>query len=242
MRVLGVDPGLTRCGLGVIDGAPGRALTLVSTDVVRTVAGDDIGLRLLALEEQIEHWLTLYQPDAVAVERVFSQHNVRTVMGTAQAGAVAIVCSARRGLPVALHTPSEVKAAVTGNGRAGKAQVTEMVTRLLKMADPPRPADSADALALAICHLWRGGAQARLAAAGSAARTSAAAAQAAAVSARTARMAMTAGKAGKAGTAGKAETAGTGGSAGGTAGSAGGTAGPAGGTTRAPFSRQRGEL
>jgi crossover junction endodeoxyribonuclease RuvC len=187
MRVLGVDPGLTRCGLGVIDGAPGKALTLVSTDVVCTAASDAIGLRLLTLEEQIERWLTLYQPDAVAVERVFSQHNVRTVMGTAQAGAVAIVCAARRGLPVALHTPSEVKAAVTGNGRAGKAQVTEMVTRLLKMADPPRPADSADALALAICHLWRGGAQARLAAAASAARTSVAAAQAAAASARTAR-------------------------------------------------------
>ena len=96
---------------------------------------------------------------------MFSQHNVRTVMGTAQAGAVAIVCAARRGLPVALHTPSEVKAAVTGSGRADKAQVTQMVTRLLAMTDPPRPADAADALALAICHLWRGGGQRRLAAA-----------------------------------------------------------------------------
>jgi crossover junction endodeoxyribonuclease RuvC len=169
MRVLGVDPGLTRCGLGVIDGEPGRTLRLVATGVVSTQAGDEIGVRLLALEEQIERWLTDCRPDAVAVERVFSQHNVRTVMGTAQAGAVAIVCSARRGLPVALHTPSEVKAAVTGNGRAGKAQVTQMVTRLLAMADPPRPADSADALALAICHLWRGGAQRRLAAAATAA-------------------------------------------------------------------------
>jgi crossover junction endodeoxyribonuclease RuvC len=169
MRVLGVDPGLTRCGLGVIDGEPGRALRLVATGVVRTEAGEEIGARLLAIEEQIESWLTDYRPDAVAVERVFSQHNVRTVMGTAQAGAVAIVCSARRGLPVALHTPSEVKAAVTGNGRAGKAQVTEMVTRLLAMADPPRPADAADALALAICHLWRSGAQRRLAAAAAAA-------------------------------------------------------------------------
>jgi crossover junction endodeoxyribonuclease RuvC len=174
MRVLGVDPGLTRCGLGVIDGEPGRPLTLVSTDVVRTAPGDDIGRRLLTLEVQMERWLTLYHPDAVAVERVFSQHNVRTVMGTAQAGAVAIVCSARRGLPVALHTPTEVKAAVTGNGRAGKDQVTQMVTRLLRMADPPRPADSADALALAICHLWRGGAQARLAAAATAAADAAA--------------------------------------------------------------------
>jgi crossover junction endodeoxyribonuclease RuvC len=88
---------------------------------------------------------------------VFSQQNVRTVMGTAQAGAVAIVCAARRGLPVALHTPSEVKAAVTGNGRADKDQVTAMVTRLLRVSDPPRPADAADALALAICHIWRGG-------------------------------------------------------------------------------------
>jgi crossover junction endodeoxyribonuclease RuvC len=169
MRVLGVDPGLTRCGYGIIDGEPGRRLALVATGVVSTSAGDEIGLRLLALEEQVERWLTDYRPDAVAVERVFSQHNVRTVMGTAQAGAVAIVCAARRSLPVALHTPSEVKAAVTGSGRADKAQVTQMVTRLLAMSDPPRPADSADALALAICHLWRGGAQRRLAAAQAAA-------------------------------------------------------------------------
>jgi crossover junction endodeoxyribonuclease RuvC len=169
MRVLGVDPGLTRCGLGVIDGEPGRRLAVVASGVISTQAGDEIGARLLAVEAQIERWLTEYRPDAVAVERVFSQHNVRTVMGTAQAGAVAIVCAARRGLPVALHTPSEVKAAVTGSGRADKAQVTQMVTRLLAMANPPRPADAADALALAICHLWRSGAQRRLAAAAAAA-------------------------------------------------------------------------
>jgi crossover junction endodeoxyribonuclease RuvC len=99
------------------------------------------------------------------VERVFSQHNVRTVMGTAQAGAVAIVCAARRGLPVGLYTPSEVKAAVTGSGRADKTQVTTMVMRLLRTADPLRPPDTADALALAICHLWRGGTRDRLSAA-----------------------------------------------------------------------------
>jgi crossover junction endodeoxyribonuclease RuvC len=165
VRVLGVDPGLTRCGLGVVDGGPGVALTLIGTMVVTTPAGADIGSRLLVLDERIDAWLREYRPDVVAVERVFSQHNVRTVMGTAQAGAVAIVCAARHGLPVALHTPSEVKAAVTGSGRADKAQVTHMVTRLLRLPDPPRPADAADALALAICHLWRGGAQARLAAA-----------------------------------------------------------------------------
>jgi crossover junction endodeoxyribonuclease RuvC len=154
-RVFGIDPGLTRCGLGVVDGVPGRPPTLVAVGVVRTDADAHIAARLLAIEEEIERWLTEYRPDTVAVERVFSQHNVRTVMGTAQAGAVAIVCAARRGLPVTLHTPSEVKAAVTGNGRADKDQVTTMVTRLLRMTSPPRPADAADALALAICHLWR---------------------------------------------------------------------------------------
>jgi crossover junction endodeoxyribonuclease RuvC len=186
MRVLGVDPGLTRCGVGVVDGEPGRSLHLVGTDVIRTPAGDDIGARLLALESVLDHWISVHQPDAVAVERVFSQHNVRTVMGTAQAGAVAITCAARRGVPVALHTPSEVKAAVTGSGRAGKAQVTEMVSRLLRLADPPRPADSADALALAICHLWRGSAQQRLAAAAQAAAAMQAAAAGPAAAARSA--------------------------------------------------------
>ncbi len=154
-RVLGVDPGLTRCGLGVVEGVPGRPPRLIAAGVARTGADEDIAVRLLAIEQEIERWLTEYQPDTVAVERVFSQHNVRTVMGTAQAGAVAIVCAARRGLPVALHTPSEVKAAVTGSGRADKDQVTVMVMRLLRMTERPRPADAADALALAICHLWR---------------------------------------------------------------------------------------
>jgi crossover junction endodeoxyribonuclease RuvC len=165
MRVLGVDPGLTRCGIGVIDGAPGRPPTVVAADVIRTPPGGEVSQRLLALETEIERWLAEHRPGAVAVERVFSQHNVRTVMGTAQAGAVAILCGARRGLPVCLYTPSEVKAAVTGSGRADKAQVTAMVMRVLRLAGPPRPADTADALALAICHLWRGGTRDRLAAA-----------------------------------------------------------------------------
>ena len=162
MRVLGVDPGLTRCGLGVVEGR-GTSLRALAVGVVGTPAGDDVGRRLLAIEVAMEEWLDLHQPDAVAVERVFSQHNVRTVMGTAQAGAVAITCAARRGLPVALHTPSEVKAAVTGSGRADKAQVGVMVTRLLKLGTLPKPADAADALALAITHIWRAPAQARLA-------------------------------------------------------------------------------
>ncbi len=161
MRVLGVDPGLTRCGLGVVDGVPGRAV-LVAVGVVRTPPDADLGSRLVELERHLEAWLDLHQPDAVAVERVFAQHNVRTVMGTAQAGAIAIVTAARRGIPVALHTPSEVKAAVTGSGRAEKAQVGAMVTRILKLTELPKPADAADALALAICHAWRAPMLARL--------------------------------------------------------------------------------
>jgi crossover junction endodeoxyribonuclease RuvC len=155
IRVMGIDPGLTRCGLGAVDGVPGKPPRLVAVGVIRTGADEGIAARLLAIEIEIERWLDEYQPDTVAVERVFSQHNVRTVMGTAQAGAVAIVSAARRGLPVTLHTPSEVKAAVTGNGRADKDQVTTMVTRLLRLDERPSPADAADALALAICHLWR---------------------------------------------------------------------------------------
>ncbi|MDQ1604615.1 MAG: crossover junction endodeoxyribonuclease RuvC [Actinomycetota bacterium] len=165
MRVLGVDPGLTRCGLGVVEGVPGRAPALVAVDVVRTRADAGIGTRLLELDLALEAFIATHRPEAVAVERVFSQHNVRTVMGTAQASAVAILVAARHGLPVALHTPSEMKAAVTGSGRADKAQVTAMVTRILRLAAPPTPADAADALGLAICHMWRGGATARIEAA-----------------------------------------------------------------------------
>jgi len=162
VRVLGVDPGLTRCGVGVVDGAPGRELHLVDVGVVRTPADTNVSARLLAVERALEVWLDRTQPDAVAVERVFSQQNVRTVMGTAQAAAVAMLVAARRGLPVALHTPSEVKAAVSGNGRADKDQVAAMVMRVLRLDAAPRPADASDALALAICHVWRGPAAARI--------------------------------------------------------------------------------
>jgi crossover junction endodeoxyribonuclease RuvC len=165
MRVLGIDPGLTRCGVGVVDGSVGRPLTLVDVGVVRTGAELPIEQRLCLIEAGLEQWLDATQPDAVAVERVFSQHNAKTVMGTAQASGIALLVAARRGLPVALHTPSEVKAAVTGSGRADKAQVGAMVTRLLRLTETPKPADAADSLALAICHIWRGGAANRIEAA-----------------------------------------------------------------------------
>ena len=162
MRVLGVDAGLTRCGIGVVDGSVGRSLTLVDVRVARTPADLDIAKRLLLLEEAFEEAINTHRPDVVALERVFSQHNVRTVMGTAQASAVAMLVAARHGIDVRLHTPSEVKASVTGSGRADKAQVGHMVTRLLRLDAMPKPADAADALALAICQIWRGGAVNRL--------------------------------------------------------------------------------
>lgn len=155
VRVMGVDPGLTRCGLSVVDGGVGRKVSALGVDVVRTPADMELALRLMRVADAAERWMDTYQPGVVAIERVFSQHNVRTAMGTAQAGGVIALAAARRGIPVAFHTPSEVKAAVTGSGSAGKAQVTTMVTRILGLTEAPRPADAADALALAICHCWR---------------------------------------------------------------------------------------
>jgi len=154
-RILGVDPGLTRCGLGVVDCTRGRRMRLVDVGVARSDAAEDPGYRLWRISDEIESWITRLAPDAVAVERVFAQHNVQTVTGTSQVAGLAMVAAVRAGIPLALHTPSEVKAAVTGNGRAGKAQVQQMVRRLLKLPEVPRPADAADALALAITHGWR---------------------------------------------------------------------------------------
>jgi crossover junction endodeoxyribonuclease RuvC len=162
MRVLGIDPGLTRCGVGVVEGEIGRPLRLVDVGVVRTAADVPVAQRLLSIEQALDAWIEEHRPDVVAVERVFARSDVSTVMGTAQASGIALVCAARRGLRVAMHTPSEVKAAVSGSGRADKAQVGAMVTRILRLDAVPKPADAADALALAITQIWRGGAQARI--------------------------------------------------------------------------------
>jgi crossover junction endodeoxyribonuclease RuvC len=162
MRVLGIDPGLTRCGIGIVSGAPGSTLSLDGVGVIMTPTDADLDHRLLSLHSQITQWVQKYSPDVVAVERVFSQHNVRTVMGTAQAAGIALLVAAQNNIPVFMHTPSEVKAAVTGSGRANKSQVSEMVKRLLNLQEIPKPADSADALALAICHIWRGGANSKV--------------------------------------------------------------------------------
>ncbi|RFD25190.1 crossover junction endodeoxyribonuclease RuvC [Mycobacterium uberis] len=155
MRVMGVDPGLTRCGLSVVENGRGRHVVALDVDVVRTSSDTPVSKRLLAISDVVEHWLDTHQPDVMVIERVFSQQNVSTVMGTAQAGGVVALAAARCGIDVHFHTPSEVKAAVTGNGAADKAQVTAMVTKILALQIKPTSADAADALALAICHCWR---------------------------------------------------------------------------------------
>jgi crossover junction endodeoxyribonuclease RuvC len=158
VRVLGIDPGLTRCGVGVVDVAPNRTATLVDVTVLRSSPDLPLEQRLLLISRGLEEMLDRHRPAFVAIERVFAQHNVRTVMGTAQISGVALLLAAQRGLPVSLHTPSEVKAAITGYGSADKAQVGAMVARVLGLDAVPKPADAADALALAICHAWRTGA------------------------------------------------------------------------------------
>jgi crossover junction endodeoxyribonuclease RuvC len=155
VRVLGIDPGLTRCGIGVVDVSSTRTATLVDVLVIRTPPEMALEQRLMHVGNEIERLLDLHAPGAVAIERVFAQHNLRTVMGTAQVSGVALHLAAKRGLVVGLHTPSEVKAAITGYGAADKKQVATMVARVLGLAELPTPADASDALAIAICHAWR---------------------------------------------------------------------------------------
>jgi crossover junction endodeoxyribonuclease RuvC len=156
-RILGVDPGLTRCGIGVVEQGSGRNVTLVHAETVKSDADLALAERIRLIGDHIEKVILQYQPQTIALERVFAQANLRTVMGTAQISGVVLLLSARHGIPISLHTPSEVKAAVTGNGRADKLQVGKMVAAILKLTEIPKPADSADALAIAITHAWRMG-------------------------------------------------------------------------------------
>ncbi|GAA2994457.1 crossover junction endodeoxyribonuclease RuvC [Microbacterium terrae] len=164
LRVLGVDPGLTRCGVGVVDVAPDRSAKLVHVGVVRSDPSWPIAERLAAIAAGLREVFDAHSPDVVAVERVFAQQNRTSVMGTAQASGIALLIAGERGIPAATHTPSEVKAAVTGYGAADKIQVQTMVARVLRLDALPKPADAADALALALCHAWRGGSSAGAAA------------------------------------------------------------------------------
>lgn len=155
LRVMGIDPGLTRCGLSVVQSGQGRTIYPVSVGVVRTPADADLTERLLRLSTAVGSWMDEYQPDVVAIERIFERGNVSTVMHTAHAVGVLVLAAAQRDLPVHMYTPSEVKKAISGNGRADKKQMTIMITRILGLSEPPKPADAADALALAVCHCWR---------------------------------------------------------------------------------------
>ncbi|GEK80562.1 crossover junction endodeoxyribonuclease RuvC [Agrococcus baldri] len=154
VRVLGVDPGLTRCGVGVVDVAH-RVPSLVHVEVLRSAADEPIEQRLLRIARGVEAAIDAHRPDAIALERVFAQANLRSVMGVAQISGIVLRAAAEREIPIALLTPTEVKAAVTGYGAADKRQVGEMVRRLLRLEAAPKPADAADALAIAIAEGWR---------------------------------------------------------------------------------------
>lgn len=157
IRVLGIDPGLTRCGVGLIEQGKGRAVSLLHVETLRSDSDLELSQRIALIGDAIERLIVEFKPASIALERVFAQANLRTVMGIAQISGVVLLLAARHKIPIALHTPSEVKAAVTGNGRATKEQVGQMVARILGLAEIPKPADSADALAIAITHAWRGG-------------------------------------------------------------------------------------
>lgn len=155
MRVMGVDPGLTRCGMALVETGKGRHVVALDVDVVRTPSDERLEIRLKSIFEAACEWMDVHRPDILAIERVFAQNQRSTAMGTAQAAGVVALAASYRSIPVDFRTPSEVKAAITGNGRADKKQMTTMVTRILGLQKPPQPADAADALALAVCHAWR---------------------------------------------------------------------------------------
>ena len=155
-KILGIDPGLTRCGIGIIELSQSRRVTLVDVLVLLSAKDAELDSRIGSIGMELESIIERHRPDVIAVERVFSQQNLSSVMGTAQISGVAIFLAAKHSIPVAMHTPTEVKAAVTGSGRATKAQVGLMVASLLGLKNVPKPADAADALAIAICQGFRG--------------------------------------------------------------------------------------
>ena len=156
MRVLGVDPGLSRCGIGVVEGNSRRPVA-VRAGVIQTSPRDPIGKRLRDLYDEVVDVLGATAPDAVALERVFFNSNVRTAMGVGQGAGIVLLAAEQAGVPVVEYTPTQVKASVAGTGDADKEQVGFMVRTLLRLAEVPRPADAADALALALTHLNVGG-------------------------------------------------------------------------------------
>lgn len=154
--ILGVDPGLTRCGIAVIDASSTRKVQMLAVDTLRTAPSQELSERLLTIADGVEELILKHKPSLLAIERVFSQANVRSVMGVAQISGVVMYLAKKHRIPVQMHTPTEVKAAVTGSGRAQKTQIGLAVTKILGLSEIPKPADSADALAIAICASWKG--------------------------------------------------------------------------------------
>ncbi len=154
--MLGVDPGLSRCGVGMVSGSVQRPV-MVWVGVVRTPPNRPVPERLAQVHAELTTLLSDLRPDAVAVERVLFNSNARTAMGVGQAAGVVLLCAAQAGVETIEYTPTQVKATVTGSGTAGKDQVAYMVKAQLRLTEAPSPADAADALALALCHLQRGG-------------------------------------------------------------------------------------
>lgn len=163
--VLGIDPGVSRCGYGAVR-RTGSTMEAVAYGVIRTAADDLLPDRLAQLLAELETLVREVRPCAMAVERVLFQNNTRTAMSVGQASGLALVVAARAGIPVIQYSPNEVKLGICGYGNAEKEQVQQMVTRLLRLAEVPRPPDAADALALAVCHLWGSSLQDAIAASG----------------------------------------------------------------------------
>lgn len=152
--VLGIDPGVSRCGYGVV-ARNGGSMTALACGVIRTSPRDELPDRLRELDDELTALIAQVRPSVLSVERVLFQNNARTAMSVGQASGLALVAAARAGIPVVLYSPNEVKLAVTGDGRADKTAVQTMVTRLLRLPEVPQPPDAADALALACCHIGR---------------------------------------------------------------------------------------
>lgn len=152
MFVLGIDPGLTRTGFGVVQLRRSGPVA-IRAGVLRTQPGRPTAERLAELADDLSHLIAEMAPDAVSIERVFIRRDLTNAMSVARASGVAMLCAARAGVAVHEYTPSQVKATVAGDGGADKAQVAAMVVRRLRLAEAPKPADAADALAIALCHL-----------------------------------------------------------------------------------------
>ena len=161
--VLGIDPGVSRCGYACLE-ATSRGPKPIAIGVLRTAPSDPLPQRLAELQGELRALMTEFDPQALAVERVFFQVNVRTAMSVGQASGLAMAEAASRGIAVTQYSPNEVKLAVAGDGGASKDQIQRMVQSLLGLSAPPRPADAADAAALALCHLAHAGLRGRIAA------------------------------------------------------------------------------